>query len=485
MDPHRPAPGALRLALLPPTRWVALLALATLSLSGCGGSDSPEPALKTLSRAGVEPAGEHCPTGGTRIEAGLDADRDDQLDATEVTTTDYVCRNAGVSWVEASASAVQAAANTGYRTTGSEDITISLPASADLNEGDLVSVAGAGSGTWTIAQNDAQTIYGGSLGHIGVSWTAKDSNRSWQSVTSSADGQRLAAVEYGGQIYTSTDAGETWTPRETARLWYTITSSADGSKLLAGVPGGQLHTSADGGLTWTARESARSWYSVASSADGNTLIAAAGGEQIYTSTDAGVTWTARESNRLWFAVSVSGDGTHMVASEYGGQVYTSIDGGATWIPRETNRAWASLATSSDGSKLVAAVFGGQIYTSGDSGVSWFAQASAGNWIGVSASKDGRNLAAIQAGGQIYTSDDWGATWIPRFTDHNWSSVDMSADGRQIMAVEHGGQLYKSAPFSTSGTGGGVKGGPFDAIELQYQGNGVFMPLSHEGQLTVF
>jgi len=36
-----------------------------------------------------------------------------------------------------------------------------------------------------------------------------------------------------GQIYTSTDSGATWTAREGDRNWNGITSSADGSKLAA------------------------------------------------------------------------------------------------------------------------------------------------------------------------------------------------------------------------------------------------------------
>jgi hypothetical protein len=41
-------------------------------------------------------------------------------------------------------------------------------------------------------------------------------NKNWQSISSSADGTRLAAVVYGGYIYTSTDSGVTWTQRTSA-----------------------------------------------------------------------------------------------------------------------------------------------------------------------------------------------------------------------------------------------------------------------------
>ena len=36
-------------------------------------------------------------------------------------------------------------------------------------------------------------------------------SQSWQSISSSADGTKLAAVADGGSLYTSTDAGATWT----------------------------------------------------------------------------------------------------------------------------------------------------------------------------------------------------------------------------------------------------------------------------------
>ena len=76
-------------------------------------------------------------------------------------------------------------------------------------------------------------------------WTPRESNRNWRSVASSANGSKLVAALFGGQIYTSTDSGVTWTPRESNRDWLSCASSADGSMLAAGViNGGQLYTSA-------------------------------------------------------------------------------------------------------------------------------------------------------------------------------------------------------------------------------------------------
>ena len=76
-----------------------------------------------------------------------------------------------------------------------------------------------------------------------MSWTARESNRLWISVASSADGSRLVAVAYDGKIYSSADGGVTWTERDAERPWYSVASSADGSKLVAVLNGGRIYTS--------------------------------------------------------------------------------------------------------------------------------------------------------------------------------------------------------------------------------------------------
>ncbi|MBK8039613.1 MAG: choice-of-anchor D domain-containing protein [Verrucomicrobiaceae bacterium] len=291
-------------------------------------------------------------------------------------------------------------------------------------------------------------------GAVGEVWTPRDSDRKWQAITSSADGSKLAAVVYGGQIYTSTDSGVTWMARESNRDWLAITSSADGSKLAAVNDGGQIYTSTDSGVTWTARESDRSWSSITSSADGSKLAAvisrpavAAGDPgvpgQIYTSTDSGVTWTARDSARAWTSITSSADGSKLAAVVDDGQIYTSTDSGVTWTARESDRNWFSITSSADGSKLAAVVFGGQIYTSTDSGVTWTARESDRNWFSITSSANGSKLAAVVFGGQIYTSTDSGVTWTARESNRGWRSITSSADGSKLAAVNDGGQIYTS------------------------------------------
>ena len=96
----------------------------------------------------------------------------------------------------------------------------------------------------------------------------------WKSVTSSADGSRLAALIGSGYIYTSADYGASWVQRSQAgvQTWQAITSSADGMKLFATYYG--LYTSYDGGDTWTQQAAigGNDLRAIASSADGTKLV---------------------------------------------------------------------------------------------------------------------------------------------------------------------------------------------------------------------
>jgi uncharacterized repeat protein (TIGR01451 family) len=283
----------------------------------------------------------------------------------------------------------------------------------------------------------------------GDDWSPREQNRDWQAVASSADGSKLAAVVFGGRIYTSSDWGVTWTARESSRYWFSVASSASGTRLVAvdadyATVGGYIYTSTDSGVTWTPRENPRRWSAVASSADGNKLVAAESFGLLYTSTDAGVTWTPRDSARGWVSVASSADGNMLAAVEAYGRIYTSTDAGVTWTPRDAARYWLSITSSTDGSRLAAVVYGGQIYTSTDAGVTWTPRDSARNWVSIASSADGTVLMAVEYGpGRIYISRDSGATWAPRESARMWYGAAMSADGSSLAAVVAGGQIYTS------------------------------------------
>ncbi len=178
--------------------------------------------------------------------------------------------------------------------------------------------------TYTVtAEDDTTKDYTVTVILIGISgsvWTEREVPGAmgpsyWSSITSSADGTRLAAVGDYGCIYTSTDSGANWTERTSAgsRIWLSITSSADGTKLTAGDLFGYIYTSTDSGASWTERTSAgrNTGHSITSSADGTKLAAVDSFGYIYTSTDSGSSWTENTSagERNWRSITSSADGT--------------------------------------------------------------------------------------------------------------------------------------------------------------------------------
>jgi hypothetical protein len=88
----------------------------------------------------------------------------------------------------------------------------------------------------------------------GMTWTQMSApETNWNTVASSADGSRLVAVAGGsrnlqnpvvnGPVYTSTNLGMTWTSNcVPVQDWNSVASSADGNKLMAVVYGGGIWT---------------------------------------------------------------------------------------------------------------------------------------------------------------------------------------------------------------------------------------------------
>jgi photosystem II stability/assembly factor-like uncharacterized protein len=410
--------------------------------------------------------------------------------------------NGLVGWLVQTGTTVQAVSDTGYLLTNSQVVTVTLPSS--LNIADVVRISGAGAGGWKIAQNAGQSVLGSFSSFINSFWTlgSGTTGLGWEAIASSADGSKLVAVTSGSSIYYSSDSGMTWTPATTPGNtgWRTVASSADGSKLVAAISGGSIYTNS--GTTWVRSSGApngSNWVSLASSANGNKLAAVISGGGIYTSADSGSTWakqtTGLPASANWQSVASSSDGAHLVAAVLGAQIYTSSNSGANWtkqtsgLPASAN--WESVASSADGSRLAAAALGGGIYTSADSGVDWTNQISApnANWQSIASSADGGKLAAVVNNGALYVSSNWGATWTPQTNapfNIDWDGIASSADGSKLAAAAFGNGIYVSQSSlqtsTTTGTNGYISGLQGAAVELQYIGNGQFMPVSSFGTL---
>lgn len=149
-------------------------------------------------------------------------------------------------------------------------------------------------------------------------------------------------------------------------------------------------------------------------------------------------------------------------------------------------AWNSVASSGDGSSLIASVSSGQLFISSDYGVTWTATGPSGSslWTSVTSSADGSRLAAVINSGGIFVSQDSGVNWAARTVPAlAWQCIASSNDGSTLAAVATSNPIYISSLSTTTvGVAGGLTGARLSAVELEYIGNGRFIPVSFVGTI---
>jgi hypothetical protein len=436
-------------------------------------------ATDSLVESRSEAAGSNCSSGGKRFIAGLDANRNGVLDASEINSTGYICNgaagSAGVNSLTAVASEPVGAncAGGGVKIAAGPDSN----GNASLDVAEVVStqyVCNGISATNSLIRTDnesagANCAYGGThisagqdtngnaaLDPIEVAANAYACNGApgpgvtWENVT----GTTVQALSNRGYMANNDSARVAVTLPSTPTLGDIIQVSGLGAggwsiEQNAGQAIVTRNLPTEAGSVWTAHEPSLNWRAIASSADGTRLVAAEQNGPLYVSTDSGVSWTARDTGRNWISLASSADGMRLAAAVLGGQIYTSSDGGVNWVARESNRNWYSVASSADGLRLVAGVGpllggSGQLYTSTDGGVTWSARESNRGWYAVASSADGVRLAAVVFNGRIYTSSDAGVTWTPSESSRIWVGVASSADGMRLVATANGAQIYTSS-----------------------------------------
>lgn len=434
--------------------------------------------------------------------------------AGSVTATNFIGAGHGLTnvpgaffWVTSTATNVQSFPNVGYICLNETNpVIVTLPSSPGV--GDTFKVAGIGAGGWIIAQNAGQSIPSGNLsGSVGLVWRTNGPTGNWTGIACSGDGAKLAATIATGNIFVSTNFGATWAPQASSQPWSSVAMSADGVKMIASVgftansTGGKgaIWRSTDSGATWTTLlATSTNWSAVSSSADGARLLAVARTGAINFSTNSGASWlvvSGSGTTFLWRGCASSADGSDLVAVGENGSIVGSSNGGANWVQR-TNFSpvqLTSVTISSDGVRQVVTGNNGQVYLSTDAGTNWaLVTTLASQLIAVASSADGFRVAAAggNAGvsGNLYGSMDSGVIWsfLPAAPVLSWSSIAASDDGSFLAATVFGGNIYFSSQnTTTTGTGGYLFGAQHSAIELIYTGNGVFLPLNHEGTIRAY
>ncbi|MEO6761435.1 MAG: Ig-like domain-containing protein [Candidatus Saccharimonadales bacterium] len=292
-------------------------------------------------------------------------------------------------------------------------------------------------------------------------WTSHNiSGQSFLSLTSTADGQHLAAGTNGGYIYTSDDYGTTWTQRTsglTSGSWFAISYAPAGNILYAGQYNGDIYSSTNYGASWTDQTGSghHAWVSMSASNNGY-YVAAIDGSNIFTSSSYGATWTqASVGSQNWESVAYSANAGTIITGAGNGEVYVSNDYGQTWNDRfGTGNPPAYVSASSDGQKL-ATTQGQNLYTSTNGGATWTASThtTPNGAASLTSSADGTRLAESTNPYQVYTSYDSGANWTLEAGAPGTfvNSLTSSADGIRLAGVSYNSSYIYTAQHTVSAT----------------------------------
>jgi hypothetical protein len=192
----------------------------------CNGANGTN-GLNSLVAIVTEPAGANCTYGGINVTSGLDTNANGTLDPSEVTTTKYVCNGPGINWVDVTGTSVQAVSNTGYMADNAALVTITLPASPAV--GDVIQVNGIGPGGWTIALNAGQSIITQDIVNIaGATTTGTISGAQYDAIELQYIAPNTFSVlNFAGNLVISTlspgyisEGGLTWMPVSTTLYDY-------------------------------------------------------------------------------------------------------------------------------------------------------------------------------------------------------------------------------------------------------------------------
>jgi hypothetical protein len=332
--------------------------------------------------------------------------------------------NGLVGWIVTNGTAFQAQIDHGYVLTNSQLVTVTLPTSP--NPGDIVRISGAGAGGWQIKENSGQSVLGNFASYNNTYQVSLQNANNYSDVAASFSGTRMYAVGNGiTGVSASSDSGRTW-------------SQASGSfsptcqSVACSANGRIVYVVTTAGAVWGSSDSGSTWSSVSGSA--TTIACTADGSELFTG-----------------GIACSGNGTYQ-AKLVGGVITISTNGGSIFNVAVTAPAAGvtCLAVSSDCTRLVAGVTNGLLYGSANVGAKWTAitttnQFLAGAWM----SGDGSKFATAVS----------------------------TASG-----VTGGIFNYAASVLPDTVSTNSIAGSQSSAVELQYIGNGKFMPVSSAGTI---
>jgi hypothetical protein len=325
---------------------------------------------------------------------------------------------------------------------------------------------------------------------FGVTWEARESDRSWGNMSCSADGKYVYAATNNvspstNGIYVSSDYGVTFVKTTAPNsAWNGLCVCRNGEMVFAAINGGQVYKTGDYGATWQILSASPSsdWYIMGGSETGKYVVSVSN-SFVRVSKDGGATWanvsTANSTlNYSWiprmgqyvYALTNGGKIQRMGTGANLGDMVACPSGtyttGYNWKGTDTlavaynsGQQWVSVAANQQGGKYVLSCdfVSGTVVMSTNYGVTWAAVSGlpTGSWQRVALSADGRFMYAANFGSTIWWSSNYGSTWTAyNALTANWYGLETSSDGQ-----------YVAASYSTNG---GIRNFKNGTLQSTYQ-----------------
>ena len=460
---------------------------------GPGGKDGTNGSngLKALVNVAIEPAGTRCPTGGNRVDSGVDVNANGTLESTEVTVSQYVCNgangtagtNGAIGANGHSALVIMSAEGNGTNCpTGGSKIEVgadsndngALDASEITSTGYVCTGANGTNGTngtngangtnGTVGANGRNSLLASAPEPVGTrcpnggtritsgidandnnildstevsatSYLCNGPGVNWVNVTASA---AVQATSNTGYIANNPSSQVTFTLPATPVIGDIVRIKGASTQGFVIAQNAGQYINLTGVTAWSSL-SGRSWSQVkdTSSVWEITLKTSSNGQtvaslnswtnQVLISKNAGATWVPGgpivDSNLG--GITISPDGTRMYVRSFIGAngFYVSTDTGGSFVPRTTMTSVLAFAAFNGGIVAigtVALVTG--VFISTDDGTTWTpltlpSVPATPCWASVSTSYDGKRIGVGGDGNgscsgiAVYTSNDTGATWV--------------------------------------------------------------------------
>ena len=76
------------------------------------------------------------------------------------------------------------------------------------------------------------------------------------------------------------------------------------------------------------------------------------------------------------------------------------------------------------------------------------------------------------------------SWVQLNSGQGWYALACAANAKRLVGAVNGGFLFNPSSVTTAGMAGSLSGAQYQALTLQYFGNGLFSTIDNEGLLTV-